>query len=399
MTVSSRHGHPPGRNIERGQQRQSFHEKMRPPSQVRLDRDLNGGQHQSKPHYTGTFRPEDFFTPQPYNSPSPTMIPPSAAPNFPIQSHKESGPSGPMTNSVNYGSSKDRFASRPNLGISNHYYDDYVPHAPEDLKHIAKGDFAGYDFRERPQGYQSRDYRTYDSPTGSFPDQIVNPPTIRRGERISQASSFHHDSFASNAQPQRAPYPQQRYNSDSRRESRYSSSVEPRHTNAIPETVSRSTVSDAALWKRGLPLTNAKRVIKRGYGVNDPENIAIVNMKDQEGLSWQEIVERINQKRVAEGKTRFLTVTAAANRYSRNCPVLMSSVGKEFYPLSVRKRIDKGEIVAPRLDWTAENDLTLVKIFKEYEAQRWEAIANEFAAATGIDVHPIEAARRYAAIR
>ena len=109
-------------------------------------------------------------------------------------------------------------------------------------------------------------------------------------------------------------------------------------------------------------------------------------------------MDRINEKRVAEGRTKFLSVTAVANRYSRNCPVLMSAAGLKFIPLRLRRNMADGEVEAPRIDWTKENDVTLVSLFKAYEAARWATVADEFMDETGIEVHPMEVARRYSAI-
>jgi hypothetical protein len=240
--------------------------------------------------------------------------------------------------------------------------------------------------------------------TPSFMEKIINPPggpanyTMSEDGRLSTTVDSDYESLIEGFESLRGRYPPWRNIGEGRRESRYSGGVEPWPCNSYPEAVSRRHVSDAALLKRGLPLTNRKKVIKRAYGVNDPENIAIINMKDNQGLSWQEIVDRLNEKRVAEGKTKFLTVTAVANRYSRNCPVLMSAAGIKFIPLSVRRNMANGEVEAPRIDWTKDNDVTLVTLFNAYEVSRWETLAEEFTGETGIEVHPAEVARRYSAI-
>jgi hypothetical protein len=168
----------------------------------------------------------------------------------------------------------------------------------------------------------------------------------------------------------------------------------------MPRPVPRSSVSDAALMKKGLPVTKSDKCINRAYGANDPENIEIVNLHDHYNLTWSEIAERMNAKRVAEGKTEQLSITAIANRYSRNAPVLMGAAGMTFVPLAKRRKMAKGEMEDhPRIDWSAENDVRLVEIYQAYEAARWETICREFQEETGIEVHPMEVARRYAAIR
>jgi len=194
-------------------------------------------------------------------------------------------------------------------------------------------------------------------------------------------------------------YPPWRNIGEGRKESRFSGSVQSPTRNKMPRAVPRSTVSDAVLLKKGLPVAKGKHCINRAYGVNDPENIEIVNLHDHHNMSWAEIAEKMNAKRVAQGKTQQLSITAIANRYCRNAPVLMGAAGMKFVPLAKRRKTAKGEEDVPRIDWTAENDVVLVEIYNAYEEARWETICREFQEETGIEVHPMEAARRYAAIR
>lgn len=240
--------------------------------------------------------------------------------------------------------------------------------------------------------------------TPTFMEKIINPPgtpakyLMDDDGRLSSTadSNYDYDSMMEGFEAmQGGRYPAWRNIGEGRRESRYAGGVEPWSCNAVPPVVPRRSVSDASLLKRGLPLTERSKVIKRAYGVNDPENIEIINMKDNQGMSWREIVDVLNEKRVAAGRTRFLSVTAVANRYSRNCPVLMAAAGLKFVPLRLRKN---GNMEAPRIDWTEDNDVTLVNLFKAHEASRWETVADEFQEETGIEVHPMEVARRYAAI-
>lgn len=207
----------------------------------------------------------------------------------------------------------------------------------------------------------------------------------------------HSPMFVSNSPPPGKKHAPWRNIGEGRRESRYAGGVEPtppRSSNRTPDTPNRKKVPQ----KNDLKLLQGRKLIKRAYGVNDPENIAIINMKDDQGMGWQEIVDVLNEERVAHGKTKFLSITAVANRYSRNCPVLMASVGKEFVPLSVRKSLGTNSLDAPRIDWTEENDQLLLEAFNEYENSRWETIAEMFSDDTGINVQPEEVARRFAAL-
>ena len=238
----------------------------------------------------------------------------------------------------------------------------------------------------------------------TFMEKIINPPgspakyMMDDDGRLSSTANSNsgYDSMIEGFEAMNgARYPAWRNIGEGRRDSRYAGGVEPWPCNTVPPVVLRSSVSDASLLKRGLPLTHRKKVIKRAYGVNDPENIALINMKDNQGMSWRDIVDVLNEQRVAAGKTKFLSVTAVANRYSRNCPVLMAAAGLRFVPLRLRR---DGGMEAPRIDWTEENDVILVNLFKAHEASRWETVAEEFQEETGIEVHPMEVARRYSAI-
>lgn len=176
-------------------------------------------------------------------------------------------------------------------------------------------------------------------------------------------------------------------------ESRYSGADMPWGINKTPEMTDSENVSDASLLKRGLTRTDGPRICRRGYGANDPENIAIVNLKEHEGLTFAEIRERLNDKRIKEGKTPSLSVTGVANRYNRTAPVLFSSQGLEFVPLSQRKNKPGNH---SRVEWTNEDDLALVQSFNEYDHARWPAVAKMFEDKTGKVITPEIAAQRHA---
>ncbi|KAH8804757.1 hypothetical protein F5884DRAFT_754350 [Xylogone sp. PMI_703] len=176
--------------------------------------------------------------------------------------------------------------------------------------------------------------------------------------------------------------------------SRFSGVDVPWGTNKVPETVPQDAVSDAALLKRGLKRGKGPRVIKRGAGANDPENIAIVNMKENEGLSFAKIAEILNQRRVEEGRQPSLTQTGVNGRYNRTAPLLFAAEGKEFVPLSQRSK-DKQGAERFRPMWNDELNTELVKVVKEAEAQKWEVVARMFEERTGLKVDAKTAARQY----
>ncbi|TAQ91034.1 hypothetical protein B7494_g645 [Chlorociboria aeruginascens] len=144
-------------------------------------------------------------------------------------------------------------------------------------------------------------------------------------------------------------------------QSRYSGANIPWGMNLLPKTVPQSAVTDAALIKRNLKRGNGEKVCKRSYGANDPENIAIVNMKENDHLSFAEIVRRLNDKRIETGKNPGLSVCGVTSRYNRTAPLLFAAQGKAFVPLSERRKgeTNHGEWIE-RPKWTDEMDVALL---------------------------------------
>lgn len=180
--------------------------------------------------------------------------------------------------------------------------------------------------------------------------------------------------------------------------SRYSGAAMPWDVSIDPEMVDQSEVSDASLLKRNIARGKGKRICKRGYGASDPENIAIVNMKEFDNLSFDEIAKRLNEKRVAEGKEPSLSAVGVNSRYNRTAPLLFSAQGKEFIPLSKRKGKAREIFEANRdgvLDWNDELDIALVNCVKEVDAARWNTVALLFEERTGKRLNACAAAVRH----
>lgn len=176
--------------------------------------------------------------------------------------------------------------------------------------------------------------------------------------------------------------------------SRFSGVDVPWGTNKVPDLVPQEEVSNAALLKRGLKRGRGPRVVKRGAGANDPENIAIVNMKENEGLTFTQIAEILNRRRIAEGRQPSLTQTGVNGRYNRTAPLLFAAEGKVFIPLSQRSRDNDGmERFRPM--WNDELNLQLVMAVKEAETKKWEIVASIFEEKTGIKVDTKTAAKQY----
>jgi hypothetical protein len=180
--------------------------------------------------------------------------------------------------------------------------------------------------------------------------------------------------------------------------SRYSGAAMPWDVSVDPEMVDQSEVSDASLLKRNIARGKGKKICKRGYGASDPENIAIVNMKEFDDLSFEEIAKRLNEKRIAEGHEPSLSAVGVNSRYNRTAPLLFSAQGKEFIPLSKRKGKAREIFEANRdgvLEWTNELDIALVGAVKEVDAARWNTVALLFEEKTGKKLSASAAAVRH----
>ncbi|QSZ33596.1 hypothetical protein DSL72_005164 [Monilinia vaccinii-corymbosi] len=187
--------------------------------------------------------------------------------------------------------------------------------------------------------------------------------------------------------------------------SRYSGAVMPWGVNQQPVLVDQDTVSDAHLKKRGLTRPPpGEKVGKRSYGANDPENVAIVNMKENDRMSFAEIAEALNLKRVEMGRAPALTVCGVNGRYNRTAPILFAIQGLNFVPLSERKKAGGAKAhgsSTSKSGWTAEAENRLVEIVKQVEAEKWKHVAQMLNADlyNGRAIHDATAcARRYAAL-
>ncbi|KAH7313093.1 hypothetical protein BKA65DRAFT_152078 [Rhexocercosporidium sp. MPI-PUGE-AT-0058] len=166
--------------------------------------------------------------------------------------------------------------------------------------------------------------------------------------------------------------------------------------NQDPPSVPQTSVSDAALLKRNLTRGAKDKVCKRGYGANDPENVNIVNMKE-DGMSFAEIVEQLNNVRVANGRAPSLSVCGVTSRYNRTAPLLFAAEGRQFIPLSKR---GKGEVLAdgPLAEkplWNDELDLILAQCVKDIEKEKWGRVAKEYNRRTGKNITAAAAALRH----
>lgn len=160
-----------------------------------------------------------------------------------------------------------------------------------------------------------------------------------------------------------------------------------------PRLVSANSVSDATLKKRGLHKNGLKMVPKRAGGLNDPENIMIVNMYDNKNLSYAEIAKTINKRRLDAGKATMLSENAVMGRYARTAPALYEAEGKTYVPPAKRKG---ARFAVDTSEWTSELDSKLVDIVKETESTLWNKVTDAFNRETGRNMTREQIARRYA---
>lgn len=161
--------------------------------------------------------------------------------------------------------------------------------------------------------------------------------------------------------------------------------------NRIPAHVETSTISDATLAKRGLKRANAPTMSKRAHGANDPENVLIVNMVENDGCTWGQIADHLNEVRIATGRAPSFTANAVHNRYNRNAPLLFAAEGRPFTPIKFR-----GENAALQQScWSPDLDTALVEIVKEVDSQKWIRVAALFKERTGETIDGKAAAHRF----
>lgn len=155
----------------------------------------------------------------------------------------------------------------------------------------------------------------------------------------------------------------------------------------------------ASLMKRDIVGTDGKKTTKRAYGANDPENLAIVNMRDSQGMSFEKIARELNARRTEAGKVPSLTISGVNGRYNRTAPLICAAEGREFVSASARRRginhggktgIARGEEV-----WTEDLDRELVKLAKEYDARKWIEVSRLLEEKIGYEFEPAQCATRY----
>ena len=165
-------------------------------------------------------------------------------------------------------------------------------------------------------------------------------------------------------------------------------------------------VSKAALNKRGLQEGQQEEVLQRGYGINDPENVDIVNMKETDKLSFEQIKDILNERRTKEGRDPKLTTTGVNGRYNRTAPTIFESKGLYFVGLADRKRnpaenekhgLPISDVIAGdrQPKWEPRHDDMLVAAVREYNAEKWNIVADKFEAKAGFRAPENQLAKRH----
>lgn len=152
------------------------------------------------------------------------------------------------------------------------------------------------------------------------------------------------------------------------------------------------TIPDATLMKRGLTRSSRPKMAKRASGTNDPENVLIVNMVENNALSWGQVADYLNADRIATGRNPSLTPNGVHNRYNRNAPLLFAAEGKTWVPIKDRKKTKRRGFEAR---WTADLDVALVDAYRKVNAKKWAEVAKVFNEATGEKVDAAAAAYRF----
>lgn len=140
-----------------------------------------------------------------------------------------------------------------------------------------------------------------------------------------------------------------------------------------------------------------RKKTKRSYGANDPENLAIVNMRDNDNMSFDAIASYLNSERTKDGKIPNLTISGVNGRYNRTAPLICAAEGREFVSAAQRRKgIVPGQSQNELGDvWNEQLDLELVNRVKEYDSNKWNAIAATMEQITGEIFNPKQCATRY----
>jgi hypothetical protein len=124
---------------------------------------------------------------------------------------------------------------------------------------------------------------------------------------------------------------------------------------------------------------------RRSKGANDPENIDIVNWYDNHNMTFADIARQLNGRQEARGQPGTFTPNSIHNRYNRCAPIIYRAHGRVFVAIKDRKKHAPEELEAmgsQSIVWNPLKDQCLRQMVEEYEAKKWDSIAEAFTAAT-----------------
>ncbi|KAE8444523.1 hypothetical protein EG329_000507 [Mollisiaceae sp. DMI_Dod_QoI] len=272
-----------------------------------------------------------------------------------------------------------------------------VPYNRARAREAMRQDESPYDSRSYEQSIENDEEEAeLFVPTGTHQGRMLKKRRVDGGVRFS-SDDWQNLGPARQESRRRQPAQPEDYFNDVGRHlapSRYSGAPMPWGLNQDPVMVNQNEVSDAALMKRNLKRGQGEKVCKRGYGANDPENIAIVNLKEQDGYSFRDIVEILNEKRIREGKQPTLSVCGVTSRYNRTAPLLFQANGMTFVPLSKRRGGGAGNPNGKPV-WNDDLDIALVNAVKSVEATKWQTVADLMMDKTGIPMDANSVALRH----
>lgn len=156
-------------------------------------------------------------------------------------------------------------------------------------------------------------------------------------------------------------------------------------THAAPKLMDVTHMSQEEK-KKGIAPDATGLIPERQTGANDPENIKIVNLKDVDGLSFEDIAKIINKDRIKNGRNPNQKANSINCRYNRTAPAMYQMQGIPFVRIADRAKAngtfrytkDQEDLI-----WTREMDDLLVEIEGRYIRNKWNIIAKQFASRSG----------------
>lgn len=259
------------------------------------------------------------------------------------------------------------------------------------------------EIHESPRGKSRRSITSYVSYSDDEPDisddEESDYPTSMTTRKLRGTSRTQ---SSKSRVTKRSPQPQARrsYKSSGftapqaqRRPARDSGCRIPPSRNMTPERIDVESVVEARRLQKGGPRRASVNAPRRAHGANDPENILIVNLKENEGMRWEEIAKRLNDNRIATGMKPDLTANSVHNRYNRNAPILFAAEGKEFIPIKERRPGYKTSSA-----WNPERDQALIDAVRSQEESKWFSIAQIYSERMGHVIDAQTAAYRFSLI-